>query len=96
LSNSHPLQVLALSLVMGPMVIALPQKLTCERLLPATQLDSRNQTKTTSLILGLTVVAWLAVGTSTVSAQATRTWVSGVGDDANPCSGTVVSTILRS
>lgn len=25
---------------------------------------------------------------STVSAQATRTWVSGVGDDANPCSRT--------
>jgi len=26
--------------------------------------------------------------TSTASAQATRTWVSGVGDDANPCSRT--------
>src|ERR1700738_2056909 len=25
---------------------------------------------------------------STVHAQATRTWVSGVGDDANPCSRT--------
>jgi len=27
-------------------------------------------------------------GTSLASAQATRTWVSGVGDDANPCSRT--------
>ncbi len=36
--------------------------------------------------LGLTVVA-LAIPAS-ASAQATRTWVSGVGDDANPCSRT--------
>jgi hypothetical protein len=28
------------------------------------------------------------VGAATVHAQATRTWVSGVGDDANPCSRT--------
>jgi len=28
------------------------------------------------------------VGVSSASAQATRTWVSGVGDDANPCSRT--------
>src|SRR6202521_5545017 len=28
------------------------------------------------------------LGTSLASAQATRTWVSGVGDDANPCSRT--------
>jgi hypothetical protein len=34
-------------------------------------------------------VAALVVGFSTVAqAQATRTWVSGVGDDANPCSRT--------
>jgi hypothetical protein len=33
-----------------------------------------------SLIFGL--------GSGTASAQATRTWVSGVGDDANPCSRT--------
>jgi len=33
--------------------------------------------------------AVIAVGFSTVArAQATRTWVSGVGDDANPCSRT--------
>ena len=31
---------------------------------------------------------WLAFATSEARAQATRTWVSGVGDDANPCSRT--------
>jgi hypothetical protein len=36
----------------------------------------------------LTVAAGLALGQGTASAQATRTWVSGVGDDANPCSRT--------
>ena len=35
-----------------------------------------------------TVVGVLVLGTSLLSAQATRTWVSGVGDDANPCSRT--------
>ena len=35
----------------------------------------------------LPVVALLLTGTL-ASAQATRTWVSGVGDDANPCSRT--------
>ena len=30
----------------------------------------------------------LAAGTTLAEAQATRTWVSGVGDDANPCSRT--------
>jgi len=33
-------------------------------------------------------VAVLVVGSSEGHAQATRTWVSGVGDDANPCSRT--------
>src|SRR5215468_9173239 len=28
------------------------------------------------------------LGTTLMSAQASRTWVSGVGDDANPCSRT--------
>jgi len=37
-------------------------------------------------ILALAIV--MAVGTSLAEAQATRTWVSGVGDDANPCSRT--------
>jgi hypothetical protein len=34
------------------------------------------------------VFACLLIGAATASAQATRTWVSGVGDDANPCSRT--------
>ena len=41
--------------------------------------------------LALNVVAILVVGlfcNSLAHAQATRTWVSGVGDDANPCSRT--------
>jgi hypothetical protein len=42
-----------------------------------------------SRILRLLFSAALAVGFSTAAfAQATRTWVSGVGDDANPCSRT--------
>src|SRR5947209_8496513 len=36
----------------------------------------------------LTVLGVLVLGTTIMSAQATRTWVSGVGDDANPCSRT--------
>jgi hypothetical protein len=32
--------------------------------------------------------ATLAAAASPAAAQATRTWVSGVGDDANPCSRT--------
>src|ERR1700759_1347561 len=31
---------------------------------------------------------FFAAMTTAVQAQATRTWVSGVGDDANPCSRT--------
>lgn len=41
----------------------------------------------TSLRLLLLVLLILGL-TATVQAQATRTWVSGVGDDANPCSRT--------
>lgn len=37
-------------------------------------------------VLGFAAVA--ALVTSAAQAQATRTWVSGVGDDANPCSRT--------
>src|SRR5947199_7068931 len=36
----------------------------------------------------LAFVGCMALGTSMAFAQATRTWVSGVGDDANPCSRT--------
>ena len=41
-----------------------------------------------SLFAALTLCASLALTASPASAQATRTWVSGVGDDANPCSRT--------
>jgi hypothetical protein len=42
-----------------------------------------------SKIIRFLSTAALVVGFSTVAhAQATRTWVSGVGDDANPCSRT--------
>ena len=34
------------------------------------------------------IVAFLLLGPVTAHAQAVRTWVSGVGDDANPCSRT--------
>jgi hypothetical protein len=37
-----------------------------------------------SLVLAVATFAWTEAG----HAQATRTWVSGVGDDANPCSRT--------
>jgi hypothetical protein len=39
-------------------------------------------------IQGLTICLLLLAATSLAQAQATRTWVSGVGDDANPCSRT--------
>jgi hypothetical protein len=43
----------------------------------------------TSKILRFLWTAVLVIGFSTAAhAQATRTWVSGVGDDANPCSRT--------
>ncbi len=45
--------------------------------------------KTLRFSLHLLVVALLVLALSSIaSAQATRTWVSGVGDDANPCSRT--------
>jgi hypothetical protein len=37
-------------------------------------------------LLGL--VLFLIMSAGSANAQATRTWVSGVGDDANPCSRT--------
>src|ERR1700683_2759930 len=39
-----------------------------------------------SVLLGALFVVGLAIAPA--HAQATRTWVSGVGDDANPCSRT--------
>lgn len=41
-----------------------------------------------SLKLAIAAMALLLVAHSDASAQATRTWVSGVGDDVNPCSRT--------
>ena len=41
-----------------------------------------------SLRTALSLLAISALATSMAWAQATRTWVSGVGDDANPCSRT--------
>src|ERR1700742_3417713 len=43
--------------------------------------------KFTGIVLALIGACMLAVPT-TAQAQATRTWISGVGDDVNPCSRT--------
>src|SRR5215467_10772806 len=40
------------------------------------------------MVCNLAAVAVLFAVTSLAQAQANRTWVSGVGDDANPCSRT--------
>src|ERR1700691_3577155 len=50
------------------------------------QRGGRNMLRKLSLLLTIIVAtfAWAEVG----QAQATRTWISGVGDDANPCSRT--------
>src|SRR5438045_3864257 len=45
-----------------------------------------NKMAISTTLLGGIVAAMLSVAPA--SAQATRTWVSGVGDDANPCSRT--------
>lgn len=45
-------------------------------------------TQIRSLKLAIAAVALVLVAHSDASAQATRTWVSGVGDDVNPCSRT--------
>src|SRR6476659_6034992 len=37
-------------------------------------------------VLGIAFMVFASAGSA--NAQATRTWVSGVGDDANPCSRT--------
>src|ERR671920_1704957 len=39
-------------------------------------------------LTALAVIAFIALASSSANAQATRTWVSGVGDDVNPCSRT--------
>jgi len=45
-------------------------------------------TNTRYFLSGLLVPALAALFASSANAQATRTWVSGVGDDVNPCSRT--------
>jgi hypothetical protein len=45
-------------------------------------------TKSRFAISALSIVIVILAASSLASAQATRTWVSGVGDDANPCSRT--------
>jgi hypothetical protein len=44
--------------------------------------------RTTALVIAVLSVCFLGFWTDDARAQATRTWVSGVGDDANPCSRT--------
>jgi hypothetical protein len=44
--------------------------------------------RTITFHFGLILMAFFAFATNPASAQATRTWVSGVGDDVNPCSRT--------
>lgn len=44
--------------------------------------------KSRFILNALTIVAITLAATALAQAQATRTWVSGVGDDANPCSRT--------
>ncbi|MCM3871768.1 MAG: right-handed parallel beta-helix repeat-containing protein [Pyrinomonadaceae bacterium] len=44
--------------------------------------------KSRLILNALTVIGLTLAATSLANAQATRTWVSGVGDDANPCSRT--------
>src|SRR3954454_13038375 len=44
--------------------------------------------RTAALLLAAAALLAAVALPATASAQATRTWVSGVGDDANPCSRT--------
>src|SRR6516162_5675313 len=44
--------------------------------------------RTIAILFSLVVGGFFAFAITPASAQATRTWVSGVGDDANPCSRT--------
>jgi hypothetical protein len=46
------------------------------------------QKKFTAFVSVASLVGSLALGVGVANAQATRTWVSGVGDDVNPCSRT--------
>jgi hypothetical protein len=50
--------------------------------------DGDKTMRTIPFYIGLLVSLFLGLATAPAYAQATRTWVSGVGDDANPCSRT--------
>src|SRR4026207_1383615 len=45
-------------------------------------------TKFRFTLTALAIIAFATILSSNAQAQATRTWVSGVGDDINPCSRT--------
>src|SRR5213594_3097278 len=45
-------------------------------------------TKSRFIISAFSILIVILAASSFAAAQATRTWVSGVGDDANPCSRT--------
>jgi hypothetical protein len=47
-----------------------------------------NMTKYRAVVCSLGLLLFTGIVTSPAHAQATRTWVSGVGNDANPCSRT--------
>lgn len=55
---------------------------------PGIRLDCMGNIMRQIIWAALGFLALLAVGMAPASAQATRTWVSGVGDDVNPCSRT--------
>src|SRR3954466_7410330 len=54
----------------------------------AWNVKERTMTRMKSLFNMLAVFVVLLACSTLAQAQATRTWVSGVGDDANPCSRT--------
>src|SRR5437764_11890925 len=66
------------------------ENLSANKLLVGTSKNSHQEKehRKMSKLNVLTVLGVLVLGTTIMSAQATRTWVLGVGDDANPCSRT--------
>src|SRR5437016_9447214 len=66
------------------------ENLSANKLLVGTSKNSHQEKehRKMSKLNVLTILGVLVLGTTIMSAQATRTWVSGVGDDANPCSRT--------
>src|ERR1035437_2258264 len=53
-----------------------------------TEMVIRNNRIFRWLALSLALALSSLIASAPASAQATRTWISGVGDDANPCSRT--------